>query len=515
MPTVPISMRKLTDILRLKFEAKLSNRQIAESLTVSPSTISYYLNRAAQLGIKDWPLGTEWTETHLKAKFQSTRVVAKETRFALPDWQAIKKALTNKNLTLQLLWEEYADENTPHYSYSHFCRLYETWLGTQKLSMRQTHFAGEKLFVDYCGPTVPIVDPQTHETRHAQIFVAVMGATSYSYVEATYTQGLEDWIMSHVRCFEFLGGVPAIIVPDNLKSAVTKASRYEPDLNPSYQQLARYYRTTVIPARPYKPKDKAKAEVGVQVVERWILARLRHETFYSLAQLNTRIQSLLSDLNHRPLKQYAGSRASRFQSIDAPALQPLPQKPYCFTEIKKVRVPADYHVEVKQHYYSVPYQLVKCVLDAHVVGQLVEIYHKGELVALHPRSYQHGGHTTDTAHQPPNHQAHARTSQAQFEAWASEIGIETTQVVQHYFSDEFSKWHAHRSCRGLQQLAKQFGAPRLNQACLRGLQTGAITYKSLQTILHKGLDKVALPGHQTESVIPTEHANLRGKQYYH
>ncbi|MFC0180536.1 IS21 family transposase, partial [Thorsellia kenyensis] len=399
MSTVPISMRKLKEILRLKFDAKLPHRRIAQSLSISASTVSYYVNRAGQLGIT-WPIPSDLNDRDLEHAFQSTQVKIKQPRYPVPDWVEIKNQLTNKTITLQFLWDEYASKSTYHYSYPQFCRLYKQWLKKQKLSMRQHHIAGEKLFVDYCGPTVNIVDPTTHEIIKAQIFVAVMGASSYTYAEATHSQNLENWIMSHVRCFEFLGGVPSIIIPDNLKSAVTKASRYEPDLNPTYQQLAAYYGTTVLPTRPYKPKDKAKVEVAVQVVERWIIARLRHETFYSLAQLNASIRALIDELNARQLQKRTDSRRSLFQSIDLPALQALPARPYVFTQVKKTRVPSDYHIEVEQYFYSVPYQLAKELVEVYISGQLVEIYHHGTLAARHPRQHQAGLHTTQLAHCP-------------------------------------------------------------------------------------------------------------------
>ena len=312
MPTVPVSMRKLKEILRLKYACGMSHRQIASSLAVSPSTVSNYANRASQLGITAWPLPECWTEPALRAAFLHTQVTPKP--MALPDWAMVHQELKAKTVTLQRLWEEYSERHPAgHYSYNHYCRLYRAWLQCQRPSMRQSHKAGEKLFVDYCGPTVPVIDAETGEVRTAQVFVAVLGASNYTYAEATWSQGLADWTMSHARCFTFLGGVPELVVPDNLKSAVTKASRYEPDLDPTYQQLAAHYNVAVVPARPHKPKDKAKAEVGVQVVERWILAALRHERFFSLRQLNQRIAELLVRLNERPFKKLPGCRRSQFE----------------------------------------------------------------------------------------------------------------------------------------------------------------------------------------------------------
>jgi len=507
-------MRKLKEILRLKYGAKLTHRQIAKSLSISPSSVSTYANRATQLGITNWPLDEIWDEARLKREFLKTNVTTKD--FALPDWSKVKDELTNKIVTLQRLWEEYAEQHAEgHYSYNHYCRLYKAWLKTKRLSMRQHHNAGEKLFVDYCGPTIPIVNPDTGEFRKAQVFVAVMGASNYTYAEATLSQGLEDWVMSHARCFEFLGGVPELVIPDNLKSGVTKACRYEPDLNPTYQQLAEHYRTTVIPARPYKPKDKAKAEVGVQIVERWIMARLRKETFYSLAQLNQRIRALLNDMNNRAMKQHPGSRYSQFKAIDEPALKPLPQQPYTFTQVKKVRVHIDYHVEVEKHYYSVPYTLVKQQLEAHISGNLVTIYHQDKPVATHPRSYQMGTHTTNTQHMPKAHQSQQEWSPERFERWAKAIGDDVAQLVIGYLNQRQHPEQSYRRCLGLLNLAKQFGNARLNAACARGLATGVSHYQAIKTILDKGLDKTALPTQQSERLNQIDHPNIRGQHYYH
>mgnify|MGYP000315156298 CR=1 FL=1 len=514
MPMAPISMRKLKEILRLKYDAKLSHRQIAASLSISASSVSTYTNRAAQLGLTSWPLPDDWDEGRLKRAFLATKVAPKT--YAEPDWGAVKQALTNKIMTLQVLWEEYSQAHPQgHYSYNHYCRLYRAWLGTQRLSMRQQHHAGEKLFVDYCGPTVPVVNPRTGECRFAQVFVAVMGASNYTYAEATWSQGLEDWCMSHARCFAFLGGVPAMVIPDNLKSAVIKTCRYEPDLNPTYQQLAAHYHVTVIPARPYKPKDKAKAEVGVQIVERWIMARLRHDTFYSLTQLNQRIGELLTSLNQRTMKQHPGTRLSQFEAIDQPALFPLPHAPYLFTQVKNVKVHIDYHVEVDKHFYSVPYTLVKRTLEAHIQGQQVHLYHQGKVVAVHPRSNQAGSHTTQTQHMPAAHQAqHQQWTPQRFERWASQIGADTLQMVQHYLNQRQHPQQAYRRCLGLLNLEKKY-PKRLNDACARALATGIDSVKSIANMLAKGLDQQPLPSAQAESPSPITHSNIRGQDYYH
>lgn len=513
MATVPISMRKLKDVIRLKFDAKLSNRQVAASLSISAATVSNYINRAIQLGITSWPLDAKWDEHTLTRAFNNTPI--QRARSVTPDWVKVQQELRCKTMTLQLLWEEYQDQNPKQsYSYNHYCRLYRHWLGKQKLSMRQNHKAGEKLFVDYCGKTIDIINPDTGEIRTAQVFVAAMGASNYTYAEATWSQGLEDWIMSHARCLEFLGGVPELIVPDNLKSGVSKSCRYEPDLNPTYQQLAAYYQTTVIPARPYKPQDKSKVEVAVQIVERWIMARLRHTTFYSLKQLNQHITELLHDLNNRPMKKHPGTRASQFEAIDQGALKPLPKIAYQYTQIKKVRVHLDYHVEVNKHYYSVPHALVKQQLEVHITGQQVHIYQQDKLVAQHPRSHCAGRHTTNEQHMPTAHRAHNQWTPERFERWAKQIGADTQALVALYLSQRRHVEQNYRRCLGLLNLAKTYTEPRLNAACKRALMLNTTTLKSIEKMLEKGLESQPLPSTQAEQSPTIHHQNLRGQNYY-
>lgn len=514
MSTAPITMKKLKDILRLKYGQKLTHRQIAKSLSVSPSVVSRYAARAAQMGITDWPLDDTWDDVTLKNTFVNTKAPLK--KHSLPNWQEVQNELkARKYMTLQLLWEEYVEQNPAgYYSYNHYCRMYRQWCSTLRLSMRQTHHAGEKLFVDYCGPTVPIVNPKTGEYRTAQVFVAVMGASNYTFAEATWSQKLEDWIMSHVRCFEFLGGVPDMVIPDNLKSGVQKPCRYEPDLNPTYHQLSEHYDTAVIPARPYKPKDKSKAEVGVQIVERWIMARIRKETFFSLKQLNQRIAELLKGMNNKVMRQYGESRASLFQRIDRAALKPLPECPYQFTYVKNVRVNIDYHVEIEKHYYSVPYHLVKKQLEAQVTGQVVTLKFEGNTVATHPRSYHAGRHTTQDIHMPKAHQKQ-QWSPERFEHWAKSIGPNTLALVQENLTSRKHPEQAYRACLGLLNLSSKYSKDRLENACQRALLTGAKRLKSIINMLNKGLDKAPIPEQQPDLLSAIEHQNIRGNGYYH
>ena len=436
---------------------------------------------------------------------------------AEPDFNQIQQELSRKGMTRQLLWEEYAQAHPGnHYSYSRFTVLYKQWRNKLKLSMRQTHNVGEKLFVDYCGPTMIVVNPDTGECRSAQIFVAVLGASSYTYAEATWSQSLPDWIGAHVRAFAFYGGLPELVVPDNLKSAVTKACRYDPDLNPTYQQMAEHYGVVVIPARPYKPKDKSKAEVGVQIVERWIMMRLRKQTFFTLAALNQAIRFLLEDLNNRPFKKRPGSRLSQFEKLDKPALKPLPESPYEYRAIKKVRVHLDYHVEYEGHYYSVPYQLVKQEVMVYAGQTLLTINHQSKQVAQHPRAYSHG-HTTDPSHMAKAHLKHQEWTPQRFINWASQIGEHTVLVVEHQLGSRPHPEHGYRACLGLLNLTRKYGQQRLEAACQRAHHINAMNYKSIASILTKSLDKVPLDTGDTDqqTELPLSHDNVRGADYYH
>lgn len=517
MTTKRVTMQKLKELLRLHHEASLSQRQIARSLNLSVGAVSKYLRRAEAAGVT-WPLPPEWSEAALAARLQPKRKPAEGSPVAEPDFTAIQRELQRKGMTLQLLWEDYARDNPDaHYSYSRFTVLYRRWRGKRQLSMRQQHRAGEKLFIDYCGPTVPVINPDTGEVRQAQVFVAVLGASSYTYAEATWSQSLPDWIGSHVRCFAFLGGVPEALVPDNLKSAVSRACRYDPDINPTYQQLAAHYGVAVLPARPYKPKDKSKAEVGVQIVTRWILMRLRKREFFTLAALNQGIRELLDELNRRPFKQRLGSRLSQFELIDRPALQPLPEHPYEYREIKKARVHLDYHVEYRKHCYSVPYQLVKEEVVIHAGEQTLTIFHQGKQVALHPRSHAKGGHTTDPAHMAKAHRKHQEWSPARFLRWAEQIGPQTRAVVEHQLTARPHPEHGYRACLGLLSLGKRHGEARLEAACARAQRIQAPSYGSIKSILDKGLDRLPLDdaAEPAQASLPLSHGNLRGAEYYH
>lgn len=413
-----------------------------------------------------------------------------------------------------LLWQEYREHHPQGYQYSWFCERYRHWLGKQDLVMRQDHRAGEKLFVDYAGQTVGVINPYTGEIREAQIFVGVLGASNYTYAEATWTQGLPDWIGSHQRTFSFLGGVPEIVVPDNLRAGVSKAHRYEPDINPTYQEFAAHYGVAVIPARVRRPKDKSKAEGGVLLVERWILAVLRNREFFSLAELNQAIRGLLEQLNTRPFKKLPGCRHDLFTSLDQPALRSLPVTPYTYAEWKKVRVHIDYHVEVKGHYYSVPYQLVKQPCDARITEHTIECFYKGKRVASHARSDQKARHTTVREHMPKSHQQYGDWSPERLIQWAEKTGPSTARIITTVLSSRRHPQQGYRSCLGILRLGKSYGEDRLEAACGRALLLGTQRYKSIESILKHGLESKPL-SEQQELNLPEDHGNIRGSSYYH
>lgn len=365
---------------------------------------------------------------------------------------------------------------------------------------------------------MPIIDRATGETREAQVFVAVLGASNYTYAEATWTQGLDDWLMSHVRAFAFFAGVPEIVVPDNLKSGVQAAHRYEPDLNPSYADLAAHYGVAVIPARAAKPRDKAKVETGVLVVERWILARLRHRPLFSLAELNQAIAESLAALNQRAFKKLPGSRQPWFETLEKPALRPLPADPYVLAHWKKARVNIDYHIEVERHYYSVPYTLVRQEVDVRLTATTVEVFHHRQPVACHGRDPRAGGHTTVAAHMPTAHREYADWTPERLVCWADQTGPYTAALVERILATRPHPQQGYRSCLGILRLGKTYGADRLEAACRRALAIGGLSYKSVDSILKRGLDQPPLPDVISPSeptATPPAHANLRGPGYYH
>jgi len=507
-----LTMRKIAEVLRLKWECGLSNRTIARSCSISHSTVAEYVRRAQEAGLT-WPLPPDMREDTLyellfpKAPSPESRVIP------CPDWSLVHTELHRKSVTLRLLWVEYRETHPDGYGYSQFCALYRAWGKCLKPSMRFAHKGGEKVFVDYAGQTVPIVDPHSGEVLPAQIFIGVLGASSYTYAEAQESQELFNWISAHVRMFAFFGGVPEIVVPDNLKAGVKHPSRYEPDLNPTYHDLARHYGTVVIPARVRKPKDKAKAEVGVQVVERWILARLRNHTFFSLADLNRDIRELLAEVNTRPMEHLDRSRRELFVELDQPALNPLPQQPYEYADWKKARVNIDYHVEFDKHYYSAPYTLMQEEVLIRATQSTVEICFNGERVASHRRVKAPGRYTTVAEHMPPAHQKYLEWSPERLVSWAQKTGPHTAQLVQVLLDSREHPQQAYRSCLGLLRLGSRYGEERLEAACRRALPAGIHSYKGVKNILDAKLDQAEVD--EPSTIVPDSHEHIRGQNYYH
>jgi transposase len=508
-----LSMRKCREILRLSLVALLSVRAIARSLMISPSTVGDYVRRASVAGLT-WEQIEQLSDQALEqALFSAPTPPPAPCERPLPDWPQVHRELRRKGVTLQLLWEEYKAVHPDGVQYSWFCQRYRDWAATLDVVMRQEHRGAEKLFVDYAGQTVPIVDRNSGEVRQAQVFVATLGASSYTYAEATWSQNLSDWTGSHIRAFKYIGGVPELLVPDNLKSAVERACRYEPDINSTYHELACHYGTAVLPARVRKPRDKAKVEKSVQLVERWILAALRNQTFFTLSGLNSEIARLLERLNNRPFRKLPGSRKSLFEALDVPALKPLPPTHYVFCEWKKVRVNIDYHIEFDGHYYSVPYTLARKELMCRYTSHTVELLHNGERVASHRRSKAKGRHTTVPEHMPEKHRRMGEFTPERLIRWAEKTGPGTAKLIEKIIASRAHPQQAYRSCLGVLRLGKSYGEQRLEAACQRALLLGTYRYRSIESILRKRLDEQP-PAASLDDAIAIEHDNIRGPGYY-
>jgi transposase len=508
-------MRRVREILRLKHDCGASDRTIGRSLGIARSTVALTLDRVAAAGLA-WPLPETLSDRVLEAMLYAGAGTKQGfRRKAEPDWTQVHRELRRPGVTLMLLWEEYRAREPGGYRYSRWCDLYRAWEGRLSPTMRQAHPAGERLFVDYAGQTVEVVDGRTGEVRQAQIFVATLGASSYTYAEATWTQALPDWIGAHTRALAFLGGVPAQLVPDNPRVGVDRANWYEPGLNRTYLDLATHYGTAILPTRVRRPRDKAKVEVAVLLVERWILARLRHRRFFSLPELNEAIALLVTDLNARPMRRLGVSRRDLFLELDYPALKPLPAQAYEYAEWRLRRVSLDYHVDIDGHYYSVPYRLIRDQVEARLTARTVEIFHKGERVAAHLRGIGRGRHTTVPDHMPSAHRRHAEWTIERIQRTATRIGPSTAKLVSIILESRPHPEQGYRACLGILRLARQYGEPRLEAACDRGLDIGARSYGSIQSILKNGLDRLPRrPSRQGELVLP-DHPNIRGPRYYH
>ena len=506
-----LSMRKIREALRLAANG-LSTRAMASSLGVGRTTLRDYLCRARNAGVS-WPLPEGLCDDELARLLFPRSMSNVRGAIPQPDWSYVHGELRRKGVTLALLWEEYRAVHHDGYGYSRYCELYTRWEGRLSPVMRQRHLAGERLFVDYAGATIDVICSKTGEIRTAQLFVATLGASNYTYVEASWTQTLPDWISSHVRAFEFFGGVPAQVVCDNLKSGVTKACFYDPAINRTYGDMARHYDAAIVPARPRKPKDKAKVEGAVLLAERWILARLRNQRFFSLDEVNAAIRPLLDQLNNKTTRHLGASRQDLFERLDKPALKALPVEPYVYAQWKQCRAGLDYHIDVDGHYYSVPYQLLKQKLWARITARTVEIFHKGQRVASHVRSSGNRQHSTHRDHMPAHHRFRENWTPERIRRQASRIGSNTEAFVEVVMRQRKHPEQGYRTCLGVLRLAKTFGRERLEAACDRALQINAHSYTSLHSILKNGLDRQRRAPATDGPAIT--HPNIRGAKYFH
>jgi transposase len=505
-------MRKIREILKLRWGEGLGKRKVSRSLGVSVSSVLRCTRRAEEAGL-GWPLPAELDDVALEAKLFRRPAVATVRLRAVPDFRGIHRELRRKHVTLRLLWEEYKEAHPEDgYLYSRFCSLYRGWSKKLDLVMRQDHRAGEKTFVDFSGDGIEIVDRHTGEVWEAPLFVAALGASSYTYAEALRSEKLGDWIEGHVHAFEFFGGVSEVTVPDQTRTAVSRPCYYEPEIHRSYQDWAEHTGTVIIPARPRHPRDKPKVEAAVLLAQRWILAALRNHVFFSVEQANEAIREKLDRLNSKEFQKLDGSRRSLYETIDRPALRPLPARRYELAEWSEPRVNIDYHVEVDKHFYSVPFALVHQKLDARRTATTVEVFHKGRRVASHRRSYQKGRYTTLREHMPKEHQRHLEWTPSRILAWAGKTGPRTAEVARKILDARPHPELGYRACLGLLRLGRDHGSDRLEAACTRAVAIGACSYQSAKSILKNGLDRE--PVLSSPARPPLLHENIRGPAYY-
>jgi transposase len=507
MPAKRMDLRMIKDVFRLKLETQFSNERTARALGISKGAVAKYLALANIAGLNDWATIRDLDEVALKARLFPAAPESSDV--VLPDFGRVHQELGRKGVTLALLWEEYVGRHPGQRTWqlTQFYTRYREFARTLRRSMRQVHLAGEKLFVDYAGPTVPLIDG-----RRASVFVAAMGASSYTFACATPTQKLEDWIHGMVRALHFIEGVPQLIVPDNPRALIADPDRYEPRANETVMDFARHYGTSVLPARPGKPRDKPKVESAVQVVERWILARLRHTRFETVFEVDDAIAELLPALNNRAFQKLPGSRASTFLAIDRPALGSLPNSRYELARFKPVKVHIDYHVEVDGHFYSVPHALVGQALDVRITILGIECLHRGHRVAVHARSHVRGGYTTVIEHLPAAHRAHLEWTPTRLISWSQRIGVATAEVVSRIMAENKHPEHGYRRCLGLLSLARKYGDGRLEAACNVAVQIGAFRYRTVRDILANNRDRTST--HSSPDWTSPTHENVRGPGYY-
>lgn len=503
-----ISMRKIKEVLRLVHSLKLSQTQTAKICNTSRSTVQEYLMRANAAGIK-WPIDSGISDAELEAKLYSE---TKPKNKDVLDFEYLITELKRPNVTKQLLWEEYKQDNPDGYQYTRFCMLINDYLKTKNYSMRQIHKAGEKTFLDF-GDGLNLVDPKTGEISKTQLFVSTWGASNYTYCEAALNQNLATWIQLNKNAFEYFGCVSKASIPDNLKSGVTRACRYEPDINPTYAEFAAHYNTVIYPARPAKPKDKAKVEVSVLIAKRWILAKLRNHIFTSLHDMNKKIAELLEIFNSRKMKKIGKSRRELFEELDKPHALPLPEMPYEFADWKHAKVGINYHIEYDKHFYSTPYTFIGKKLDVKATVNIIEIFYKGNRIASHVRSFRKNGYSTKKKHMPKSHQKYLEWTPQRILNWASKFGENVREVTNRImFGHKFPE-QGFRACLGIIRLERKFGKERLNSACERALKYNSISYKAVCDILKNNLDKQK-ELFENVKFKKINHENIRGNKYY-
>jgi transposase len=505
-----IEMRKIREILRLKNENGLSNRKIAESIGCSKDSVNVIIGRVQAIGLT-WPLSADMNDEVLEEMIYPS-IQPKSIR-PEPDWNYIHRELKRKHVTLMLLWHEYKRDYPDGLMYSQFCEKYRQWHKLSTLTMPQRHKAGEKLFLDWAGDTVDIIDIATGKVLKAFVFVAALGASNYAFAEAFLSQNLPCWIQANIHALHHFKGCPEILVPDNTKTAVDKPCFYEPVLNRSYQEMAAYYGIAVVPARIRKPKDKSKVENAVLNVERFILAALRNQKYFSLSELNESIFQRLHEFNHKPFQKMEGSRYTHYMETDLPSLRPLPQVDYELAEWKTATLHVDYHVEFGGNLYSAPYQYVGQKVDIRAGSACIEIFHKGVRIAGHPRSYSlKRTYVTNPEHVPAKHRHLMQWNPERFIRWASQTGPYTSALVEKLLESKAHVEQGYRACLGILRLTKNYPAERMENAAKRALASHAISYYSVKSILEKGLDKLDAQNNVRE--LPLQHANIRGAEYY-
>lgn len=521
-----LCMRQVRSVFRLHLLEGKSQSEIAVHLGIGKTTVRDYLHRLNKCGLSDWISIESLDDVELERRLGFTDPSLVRKVGAMPDWAHVHRELARPHVTLSLLWTEYREQNPSGYGHSQFSEHYNRWRGKLSVVMRQVHKAGEKTFIDYSGDGLSLVEPKTGERRKTELFVAALGASSYTYAEASLGQTLPEWISAHVRMAEYIGGVTEIWVPDNLKSGVTKADRYEPLLNETYRECAQAYGACVIPARAGKPRDKAKVEAAVLVAQRWILARLRNRLFTSLAEMNAAILECLEILNSRRMRHVNKSRRELFDEIDKPALKALPATRYEYAEWKKATVNIDYHIIFDHHRYSVPYQLVHESCDVRATSTVIEVYRRGNRVASHRRSHKRGGYTTSKEHMPKGHREYAEWTPERVIRWSKEIGPNAALLVEKILSTKVHPQQGFMAALGLIRLSKPYGRERVEKACGRAIEAGAHSYQFVKQMLKNNMDGAGRvfdlsPMAEQKDPVTNEiqlalsAENIRGSDYYH